>query len=103
MRIIKIVTPNNDIVNLEISGEESEIKELLSALTGISASEIKGLKDKYGNYFTMSFAVKSSSITSDFSEIYYLVCSNSKFNVKHKKKPPRKTSPPCRHSWPIPM
>jgi hypothetical protein len=88
MRIIKIVTPNNEVVSLEVSGEESEIKELLSALTGISASEIKGIKDKYGNYFTMSFAVKSNSITSDFSEIYYLVCSNSKFNAKNKKRQP---------------
>lgn len=77
MRIIKIIAPNKEIIKLEISGIETEIRDLISTLSGISSKDIKGLRDKYGNYFTLSFASTNSSINSDFSEYYYLVCSNN--------------------------
>lgn len=76
MRIIQIVTPYKDLINVEISGIEKEVRELISILTKISPNDIKGLKDMYGNYYTLSFAVKNQSINSDFSKYYYLVCSN---------------------------
>lgn len=76
MRIIKIITPNNERISIEISGDENELRDLLSALIGVSPHDIKGIKDKYGNYFTLSFATKNQNINSDFSEIYYLICSS---------------------------
>lgn len=75
MRIIKIILPNQEMVRVEISGDETESRELLSAIMGVNPSHIKGLKDKYGNYFTFSFASKSSSINSEFSDYYHLICS----------------------------
>ena len=41
MRIIKVVTPSNDIVNIEVSGEENELRDLLSTLAGVAPSDIK--------------------------------------------------------------
>lgn len=76
MRIIKIVLPNREVIRMEISGDEGEIKELLSTIVGIPATDIKGLKDKYGNHFTISFVSKNNCINSEFSEFYYLICSS---------------------------
>jgi hypothetical protein len=49
MRIITIILPNRDTLRLEISGDETETKELISTLSDIPITDIKGLKDKYGN------------------------------------------------------
>jgi hypothetical protein len=78
MRIIKLITPNNEAVNIEISGKECELKELISLIAGVLPSDIKGIKDKYGNYYTISFAVNNYIINSDFSDSYYLVCSRDR-------------------------
>jgi hypothetical protein len=84
MRIIKVITPSNEIYSIEISGNESEIKDLLCVLAGVSTSDIKGIKDKYGNYYTLSFAINNSIINSDFSDCYYLVCANRSNPFKMK-------------------
>lgn len=76
MRIIKIILPNREVVRIEISGDENEIKELLSTIVGIPATDIKGIKDKYGNHFTISFVSRNNCINSEFSEFYYLICSS---------------------------
>lgn len=80
MRIIQIVTPYKEVINVEISGIEKEVRELISILTKISPNDIKGLKDMFGNYYTLSFAVKNQSVNSDFSKYYYLVCTNVRRN-----------------------
>ena len=85
MRIIKIVSPKNDIFSIEISGDEIEIKELLSILAGVPVSDIKGIKDKYGNHYTLSFAIKNNIINSDFSDCYYLLCANKPNQHKIKQ------------------
>ena len=74
MRIIKIQTPSNEKININLSGDEIELRELLSVLIGLNPSDIKGLKDKYGNYYTLSYAVGEKSFNSDLSDIFYLVC-----------------------------
>jgi hypothetical protein len=74
MRIIKLITPNNDSVNIEISGNENELRDLISLIAGITPHDIKGIKDKYGNYYTLSFAINNYIINSEFSDVYYLIC-----------------------------
>jgi len=74
MRIIKIQTPSNEKLNINLSGDEGELRELLSVLIGLNPSDIKGLRDKYGNYYTLSYAVGDKNFNSELSDIFYLVC-----------------------------
>jgi hypothetical protein len=76
-KIIKIVTPSNDVFSVELSGDENELLDLLSMIVGIPQSDIKGLKDCYGNYYTISSAVNNPNINSEFSEFFYLICNSS--------------------------
>lgn len=76
-KIIKIVTPINDLFSVELSGDENELLDLLSMIVGIPQNDIKGLKDCYGNYYTISSAVNNPNINSEFSEFFYLICNNS--------------------------
>jgi hypothetical protein len=84
MRIIKLITPTNEAVNIEISSNEAELKDLLSLIAGVLPSDIKGIKDKYGNYYTISFAVNNYIINSEFSDVYYLICArDTRFNTSY--------------------
>jgi hypothetical protein len=93
MRIIKIVSPNNEVFSVEISGNEAEIKDLISILAGVAISDIKGIKDKYGNYYTLSFAINNNIINSDFSDCYYLVCASRTNQFKMKNLQQGSTNP----------
>ena len=64
-RIIQLILPNKKIIKINISGDENELKELISEIAGINTSQIKGIKDSKGNYYTLSAAIKTD-------DIYYL-------------------------------
>jgi len=76
MRIIKIITPSNECLNIEFNSKENEIRDLISMLTNIPPKEIKGICDRYGTNYTLSYAVNSPAINNDFSDFYYLVTKN---------------------------
>jgi hypothetical protein len=73
-RMVNIVTPNCEVFSVGLSGNEGELKDLLSTLSGIPINEIKGLKDKHNNYFTLSSAINNPHVNQMSSDIYYLLC-----------------------------
>ena len=59
-RIIKIISPKTyQTYKVEISGNKEELKELLGEILEIYPKSIKGLKDSFNNYYTISNALKS--------------------------------------------
>ena len=40
MRIIKIITPSNECLNIEFNSKENEIRDLISMLTNIPPEQI---------------------------------------------------------------
>lgn len=80
LRIIKILTPSNEFINVELGGDEKELLDLLSMVVNIPSFDIKGLKDCYGNYYTLSSAVHNPSINCENSEFYYLICNSQNLN-----------------------
>jgi hypothetical protein len=74
LRIVKIVTPSDECVNVDLGGDESALADLLSMICGIPVEDIKGLQDLYGNYYTLGSAVSNLNINSDLSSAFYLIC-----------------------------
>ena len=56
-RIIKIRLPSNDFLNFQILENETNIKGILSTLTNISTTRIKGIRDSKGNYNLMKIFI----------------------------------------------
>ena len=74
-RFIKLLLPSNQFIKVQISKDENKVREVLSKITNISPSQIKGIKDLKGNYYTLSSFIKNNNYNSD-SDTYpaeYLV------------------------------
>ena len=69
-RFIKLLLPSNQFIKVQISKDENKVREMLSKITNISPSQIKGIKDLKGNYYTLSSFIKNNNYNSD-SDIYY--------------------------------
>ena len=77
-RIIKLISPINDeYFTIELSGDENELKELIATIINVSPSDIKGLKDTFGNYYTFSCAIKNPRLNSNFSSFFFIVINNN--------------------------
>ena len=70
-KIIQLILPNKKLIKINISGDENELKELLSEISGLSPSQIKGLKDSNGNYYTLSSALKTEDICNGSKNCYF--------------------------------
>lgn len=70
-KMIKLLLPTNKIINIQLSGDENELKDLISAITDLSPSQIKGIKDSQGNYYTISSALKSLNVFPSKENQYY--------------------------------
>ena len=70
-KIIQLILPNKKLIKINISGDENELKELLSEISGLSPSQIKGLKDSNGNYYTLSSALKTEDIYNGSKNCYF--------------------------------
>lgn len=77
LRIIQLIAPNNQAMKIDLNGEENELIDLISMISGIPNKSIKGIKDCYGNYYTMSSAICSPQINSENSDVYFLICAPS--------------------------
>ena len=86
MRVIKVITKNNEQFNIEINSKESEVRDLLSSISGVSGKEIIGICDKFCTYYTLSFAVNNPSINNELSEYYFLITAPKHENGSHKNK-----------------
>lgn len=100
MRVIKIITRNNEQFNIEINSKEFEVRDLISSITGLNGKEILGICDKYGNYYTLSFAVNNHCINNDLSEYYFLITNinSENYNKSHNKNPFYSNSPSGKQS-----
>ena len=59
-RIIKLISPITcQTFKIELNGEEEEMRELLGTILEINPKSIKGLRDSFNNYYTISSAVKN--------------------------------------------
>ena len=86
-KLITIISPyTGEHFKIELSGEEGEFRELLATLLNIDPSYIKGLKDTFGNYYTISCALKDPYIFANGNNLFSLVLnlSNNNFN-KYKQ------------------
>ena len=86
-KLITIISPyTGEHFKIELSGEEGEFRDLLAALLNIDPSYIKGLKDTFGNYYTISCALKDPYIFANGNNLFSLVLnlSNNNFN-KYKQ------------------
>ena len=61
-RIIQLILPNKKLIKINISGDEFELRDLISEIAGINPLQIKGIKDSNGNYYTLSSAIKTEDI-----------------------------------------
>jgi len=67
-----------------MNSRESEVRDLLSSISGVSGKDIIGICDKYGTYFTLSYAVNNHNINQEHSEYFFLITA-SKNDNKHNK------------------
>ena len=70
-RMIKLLLPTNKFINIQISGDENELKDLLSTVIDSTPSQIKGIKDSEGNYYTLSSAIRNANLLQKNENIYY--------------------------------
>ena len=80
-KIIQLILPNQKIIKINLSGDEKELKELISEIAGISPSQIKGIKDSNYNYYTISSAIKNQHLLKTKEVCYELVL--GKENLKN--------------------
>ena len=84
-RIIKLISPLTcQTFKVELNGEENELRELLGTILEINPKSIKGLRDSYNNYYTLSSAVKNPYINTDPYNYYTVVIKG--FNQPNNKK-----------------
>ena len=82
-KMIKLLLPNHKFINIQISGDEKELKDLLSTMIESSPNKIKGIKDSEGNYFTLSSALNNFNILQKNDNIYYeLILGKDKMNER---------------------
>ena len=73
-RIIKLISPITcQTFKIELNGEENELRKLLGTILEINPKSIKGLRDSYNNYYTLSSAVKNPHINTDPYNYYTVV------------------------------
>ena len=73
-RIIKLISPITcQTFKVELNGEEEEMRELLGTILEINPKSIKGLRDSFNNYYTISSAVKNPLLNTDPYNYYTVV------------------------------
>ena len=86
-RIIKLISPITcQTFKVELNGEEEEMKELLGTILEINPKSIKGLRDSFNNYYTISSAVKNPLLNTDPYNYYTVVIKQSN-DIKYIKYP----------------
>jgi hypothetical protein len=79
--MITIISPyNGQHFNIELKGSEESLKDLLGTIMHIPASSIKGIKDNYNNYYTLSSALKSNDINIEPNNYFSIIKSEETNN-----------------------
>ena len=93
-RIIKIISPFTfQTFKIELNGEENELRELLATILEINPNSIKGIRDSYNNYYTLSSAVKNPHINTNPYNYYTVVIKELDSNNYNNKNTPFGKSP----------
>ena len=80
-KMITIISPyNGQHFNIELKGSEESLKDLLGTIMHIPASSIKGIKDNYNNYYTLSSALKSNDINNESNNYFSIIKSDETNN-----------------------
>ena len=61
---------------IELNGEEKSLRELLGTILEIPSSSIRGIRDNYNNYYTLSSAINSKIINTSPNNYYSIVTEN---------------------------
>jgi len=76
-KMIHILSPLTGMTfKIELNGDEKGLRELLGTLLEIPSSSIRGIKDTYNNYYTLSSALKSKNINTSPNNYYSIVTGN---------------------------
>ena len=79
-KMIKIISQySGESFKIELKGSEESLKELLGTILNISPNEIKGIRDTYNNYYTLSSALKSKNIN-EYPNNYFSIITNNGIN-----------------------
>ena len=80
-KMITIISPyNGQHFNIELKGSKESLKDLLGTIMHIPASSIKGIKDNYNNYYTLSSALKSNDINIEPNNYFSIIKSEETNN-----------------------
>ena len=94
-RIIKIISPFTfQTFKIELNGEEDELRDLLATILEINPNSIKGLRDSYNNYYTLSSAVKNLHINTNPNNYYTVVIKGANYLNIYKESPKIKSISP---------
>ena len=83
-KIIHIISPITGMeFKIELNGNEKCLRELLGTILEIPPSSIKGIRDSYSNYYTLSSALKSKNINTDPNNYFSVIseCNNNDYNL----------------------
>ena len=76
-KVIHILSPVTGMTfKIELNGEEKSLRELLGTILEIPSSSIRGIRDNYNNYYTLSSAIKSKIINTSPNNYYSIVTEN---------------------------
>lgn len=75
-RTLKFCSPSNgNIYNIDMTGNENEIRELISAIISVKPSSIKGFTDNNGNYYTIASILRTCHFNT--YNVYYPIINNT--------------------------
>ena len=76
-KVIHILSPVTGMTfKIELNGEEKSLRELLGTILEIPPSSIRGIRDTYNNYYTLSSAINSKIINTSPNNYYSIVTEN---------------------------
>ena len=86
-KLIHILSPlTGQPFKIELNGNESSLRDLLGTILEIPSSSIKGIKDSYNNYYTLSSALNSRNINNDPNNFYTVISenniNNNEYNIR---------------------
>ena len=80
-RSMKFISPfSGNTFTVDMTGTESEIKELFSTLLSVKPSAIKGITDNFGNYYTFASILRNFQVNPN--SVYYLVLNQNEDKSK---------------------
>ena len=83
-KMIQIISPLTGMpFKIELNGNENCLRELLGTILEIPPLSIKGIKDSYNNYYTLSSAINSKNINNEPNNFYSIVTENMMNNNEY--------------------